>query len=78
MKQNDYVHVECDVRGCQAKLDVPKKDAENYGWLLDAPYTNSRGETAKYDLCFSHKMACNYMRQRQDQEISDFMNNKRK
>ena len=78
MKINNYSHIECDVKGCQAKLDVPEKEAGDYGWAIGVPYTNSRGETSKFDLCPNHKMAWNYLRQKQDQEISDLINAKRK
>lgn len=69
MRTNNYVHIECDVKGCQRKLDVPEKDIGTNGWVVGAERIDAQGRTKKYDLCFEHAMRWHYLMQQHDAEV---------
>lgn len=69
MRTNNYVHVECDVKGCEHKLDAPEKEVNSCGWEVGVEYIDAKGRTKKYDLCFEHAMRWRYLRQQHDAEI---------
>lgn len=69
MRKNNYVHLECDVKGCEHKLDVPEKDVNTYGWVVGAERIDAQVRTKKYDLCFDHAMRWRYLMQQHDAEV---------
>lgn len=69
MRKNNYVHLECDVKGCEHKLDVPEKDVNTYGWAVGVEYIDAKGLVKKYDFCFEHAMRWRYLQQTHDAEI---------
>lgn len=73
MITNNYVHLECDVKGCEHKVDIPEKEIDSYGWLVGAEYTDDKRRTKKYDLCVEHAMAWHRLRQKQDTDIDSFI-----
>lgn len=73
MRLNNYVHVECDVKGCQNKLDVAEKEVDTHGWAIGVEYIDAKGHTKKYDLCFEHAMRWRYLRQQHDAEIDNLI-----
>lgn len=73
MRLNNYVHVECDVKGCQNKLDVAEKEVDTHGWAIGVEYIDAKGHTKKYDFCFEHAMRWRYLRQQHDAEIDNLI-----
>ena len=73
MRTNNYVHLECDVKGCGHKVDIPEKEIDSYGWLVGAEYTDDKRRTKKYDLCVECAMAWHRLRQKQDADIDSFI-----
>ncbi len=73
MRLNNYVHVECDVKGCQHKLDVAEKEIEGNGWAVGVERIDSQGRVKKYDLCFEHAMRWRDLVKRHDAEIDNLI-----
>lgn len=54
MYETGYCHAECDVKGCEQKLNVPVADRGGYGWEIEREIEGTDGATRKVCLCPAH------------------------
>lgn len=54
MYETGYCHAECDVKGCEQKLNVPVADRDSYGWEIERDVEGTDGTTKKVCLCPEH------------------------
>ena len=71
-RTDNYSHLECDVAGCDIKLDAPSADIDSYGWVVGAEYTTSDGTVRRFDVCPEHYEGFVSMRKAQDEQVDGF------
>lgn len=54
MYETGYCHMECDVKGCEQKLNVPVDERDSYGWEVEREVEGADGTTRKVCLCPAH------------------------